>query len=59
LFRLAEDLARNSQHLAVVAPEGTAVRDTLNLVWLESVAAVVGDVESAKDALGARRPGDA
>jgi anti-anti-sigma factor len=58
LFRLAEDLARNSQRLAVVAPEGTSVRDTLNLVLFESVARVVGNVESAKEALGGEPAAD-
>jgi anti-anti-sigma factor len=52
LFRLAEDLAHSSQRLSVVAPEGSAVRDTLDLVLFESVAAVVDDVDSAKEALG-------
>ncbi len=52
LFQLAEELARSSQHLAVVAPAGSAVWETLNLVYFGSVAAVVDDVESAKEALG-------
>ena len=53
LFRLAERLVHTAQGLAIVSPKGSGVRHTLDLVGFSSVAPVVEDLDSAREALRA------
>ena len=54
LFGVAEELERRAQKLAVVAPEGSSVRETLDLVCFQAVATVASDLTSAQAAFRPR-----